>query len=112
MDDVLKDSEAKMQKTVEALKKNFSAVRTGRASPSLLDHIQVDYYGAKTPLKQLGQISAPEPRMIIITPYDKSASQAIEKAIMSSDLGINPEIEGGIWPARHCPSCPKSGART
>ena len=96
MDDVLKESEAKMQKTIEALKKNFSAVRTGRASPALLDHIQVDYYGAKTPLKQLGQISAPEPRMLVITPYDKSASQAIEKAIMASDLGINPKIEGGL----------------
>ena len=96
MDDILKESEAKMQKTIEALKKNFSAVRTGRASPSLLDHIMVDYYGAKTPLKQLGQISAPEPRMIVITPYDKSASQAIEKAIMASDLGINPKIEGGL----------------
>jgi ribosome recycling factor len=96
MDDVLKESEAKMQKTVEALKKNFSAVRTGRASPALLDHVQVEYYGSKVPLKQLGQISAPEPRMLVITPYDKSASQAIEKAIMASDLGLNPKIEGGL----------------
>jgi ribosome recycling factor len=96
MEDVLKESEAKMQKTIEALKKNFSAVRTGRASPALLDHVLVEYYGAKTPLKQLGQISAPEPRMLVITPYDKSASQAIEKAILSSDLGINPKIEGGL----------------
>ena len=96
MDDILKESEARMQKTIEALKKNFAAVRTGRASPALLDHVQVEYYGAKMPLKQLGQISAPEPRMLVITPYDKGASQAIEKALMSSDLGINPKIEGGL----------------
>jgi ribosome recycling factor len=96
MDDVLKESEAKMQKASEILKKNFSAVRTGRAHPALLDHVQVEYYGSKVPLKQLGQISAPEPRMLVITPYDKNASQAIEKAILSSDLGINPKNEGGL----------------
>jgi ribosome recycling factor len=96
MDDILKESEAKMQKTIENLKKNFSAVRTGRAHPALLDHVQVEYYGSKVPLKQLSQISAPEPRMLVITPYDKNASQAIEKAILSSDLGINPKNEGGL----------------
>lgn len=96
MEDVLKESEAKMQKAIEILKKNFSAVRTGRAHPALLDHVQVEYYGSKVPLKQLGQISAPEPRMLVITPYDKNSNQAIEKAILSSDLGINPKNEGGL----------------
>lgn len=96
MEDVLKDSESRMQKAIESLKKNFSAVRTGRAHPALLDHVMVEYYGTSVPLKQLGQISAPEPRMLVITPYDKNASQAIEKAVMSSDLGINPKNEGGL----------------
>ncbi len=96
MEDVLKDSESRMQKAIESLKKNFAAVRTGRAHPALLDHVQVEYYGSKMPLKQLGQISAPEPRMLVVTPYDKGASQAIEKAILASDLGINPKNEGGL----------------
>ncbi|MBN3033136.1 MAG: ribosome recycling factor [Candidatus Saganbacteria bacterium] len=96
MEDVLRESEGRMQKAIEALKKNFSAVRTGRAHPALLDHVQVEYYGTKTPLKQLGQVSAPEPRMLVVTPYDKNASQAIEKAILASDLGINPKNEGGL----------------
>ena len=95
MQDVIKDSEARMQKALEALKKNFSAVRSGRANPALLDHVLVDYYGAPTPLKQLAQISAPEARVLLVTPYDKNASQGIEKAILASDLGINPKNEGG-----------------
>jgi len=96
MQDVIKESEEKMKKALEVLKKNFSAVRTGRASPALLDHIQVEYYGTNVPLKQVASISIPEPRMIVLTPYDKSASQGIEKAIQSSDLGINPKNEGGV----------------
>ena len=96
MEDVLKDGESRMQKAMEALKKNFSAVRTGRANPALLDHVQVDYYGTSVPLKQLAQVSVPEPRMLLVTPYDKSAAQGIEKAILSSDLGINPKNEGGV----------------
>jgi len=96
MEDVLKDSDSRMQKALEALKKNFAAVRTGRAHPALLDHVQVEYYGSKMPLKQLAQISAPEPRMLVVTPYDKNAAQAIEKAILASDLGINPKNEGGL----------------
>jgi ribosome recycling factor len=95
MEDVLKDGEARMQKAVEALKKHFASIRTGRAHPALLDGIQVDYYGAPTPLKQLAQISAPEARVLLITPYDKSAAGGIEKAILASDLGINPKNEGG-----------------
>jgi len=96
MQDVIKESEQKMQKAIENLKKNFSAVRTGRANPSLLDHIHVDYYGASCSLKQLATVSAPEPRLIVITPFDKNAAQAIEKAIQTSDLGINPKNEGGL----------------
>jgi ribosome recycling factor len=95
MQDVLKDSEARMIKGMEALKKNFAAVRTGRANPALLDHVHVDYYGTSTPLKSLAQISAPEARVLLVTPYDKNASANIEKAILTSDLGINPKNEGG-----------------
>ncbi len=96
MQDVLKDSESRMQKALENLKKNFAAVRTGRANPALLDHVQIEYYGTSVPLKQLAQVSAPEPRMLLVTPYDKNAAQGIEKAILTSDLGINPKNEGGV----------------
>jgi ribosome recycling factor len=95
MQDVIKESETRMQKALEVLKKNFAAVRTGRASAALLDHIHVDYYGASTPLKQLAQVSTPDARSLLVTPYDKTAAQAIEKAILTSDLGINPKNEGG-----------------
>jgi len=94
--DVLKESEHKMQVAVEVVKKNFAAVRTGRANPALLDHVKVNYYGADVPLKQLASISVPEPRMLLLTPFDKNASQEIEKAIMTSDLGINPKRETGV----------------
>ena len=96
MQDILKESEAKMKKAVEVQKHNFAAVRTGRASPALLDHVKVNYYGADCPLKQLASISVPEPRMMVVTPYDKSAMQDIEKAIMTSDLGINPKREATL----------------
>ena len=96
MQDVLKDSESRMQKGIETLKKNFAAVRTGRANPALLDHVHVEYYGTSVPLKQLAQVSAPEPRVLLVTPYDKTAAQGIEKAILTSDLGINPKNEGGV----------------
>ena len=96
MQDVIKDGEERMKKALEVLKKNFAAVRTGRANPALLDHVHVEYYGTSVPLKQLAQVSAPEPRSLLVTPYDKTASQAIEKAILTSDLGINPKNEGGM----------------
>lgn len=96
MQDVLKETEVKMQKSIEAMKKSFLAIRTGRANPALLDHVQVEYYGTKVPLKQLASVAAPEPRMLLLTPYDKSAAQAIANAISSSDLGINPKIEGTV----------------
>ncbi len=96
MENVLKETEAKMGKGIEVLRHNFSAVRTGRANPALLDHIQVTYYGAATPLKQLASIAAPEPRVLVITPYDKTAAAEIEKAILASDLGINPKRETNV----------------
>ncbi|OGC36362.1 ribosome recycling factor [candidate division WOR-1 bacterium RIFOXYB2_FULL_48_7] len=96
MSDVIKECEVKMQKAVEMIKKNLAGVRAGRASPALLDTIQVEYYGSNVPLKQMAQVAAPEPRMLVVTPYDKNAIQSIEKAIMASDLGITPRTEAGI----------------
>lgn len=96
MQNVLQESEGKMKKGLEVLKKNFVGVRTGRANPALLDHIKVNYYGADVPLKQLASISVPESKMIALTPFDKNAAKEIEKAIQASDLGINPRSEGGV----------------
>lgn len=95
MQDVIKDGEGRMQRALETLKKNFAGVRTGRANPALLDHLHVDYYGTSVALKQIANVAAPEARVLLVTPYDKGASQAIEKAILTSDLGINPKNEGG-----------------
>lgn len=91
---ILHDSETKMKKTKEAMLKEFSAVRGGRASPSLVEAIKVEYYGNPTPLKQLATISTPEPRLIVIHPWDPSALAEIEKAILKSDLGFNPTNDG------------------
>ena len=96
MQDVLKECEHKMKMAIEVLGKNFSAVRTGRASPALLDHVMVSYYGSDVPLRQLASIAVPEPRALLVTPFDKNASQEIEKAILKSDLGINPRREAGV----------------
>jgi ribosome recycling factor len=90
------DARTRMQKAVEALKSELASVRTGRASPGLVEHLKVDYYGAPTPLMQLATIAAPDPRMIVITPYDRGAIGAIEKAIQKSDLGINPSNDGTV----------------
>lgn len=94
--DVYSQSEEKMKKAVIAVKSEFSGVRTGRASASLFDRITVDYYGTKTPLKQIASISTPEAQLAIIQPWDKSAISAIEKAIMSSDLGVMPSNDGNV----------------
>src|ERR671928_165254 len=88
--DFLDDAQARMQKSVEATRNEFSTVRTGRASPHLLDRIEVDYYGAVTPLRQLANISASEARLLTVTPYDKNSIKAIEKSIMESDIGLTP----------------------
>lgn len=89
-------AEEKMDKSVQGLSKEFATVRAGRANPALLDKIVVDYYGAPTPLNQLSNISAPEPRLLVIQPWDKSAIGAIEKAILKSDLGLTPNSDGNI----------------
>src|SRR6476661_8476624 len=94
--DLLDDAGSRMDKSVEATKHEFGTVRTGRASPSLLDRVQVDYYGAITPLKQLANIAASEARLLTITPYDKSSIKAIEKGILESDVGLTPNNDGNL----------------
>ena len=96
IDELLDDAEARMQRSVEAMRGELSSVRTGRASPHLLDRVSVDYYGADTPLKQLAQVAATDARMLTVTPYDKSAMSAIEKAVMESDLGLTPSNDGNV----------------
>lgn len=96
MQDFIKEAEDKMKKTAEALRKTLAGVRTGRATPGLVEGIMVEYYGTQAPIKQLATISVPEPRQITLQPYDKSAAQGIEKAILKSDLGVTPKIEGGL----------------
>jgi len=86
--------EEKMQKTIRVFKEDLHSIRAGRANPALLDRIVVEYYGTPTPLKQISSISAPEPRLLVIQPYDRSAIQPIEKAITQSDIGINPSNDG------------------
>ena len=94
IDDLLKDARERMTKSVEATRHEFATVRTGRASPHLLDRLEIDYYGTRTPLRQLSSIAAPEGRLLTVTPYDKSAIKQIEKAIMESDLGLTPNSDG------------------
>jgi ribosome recycling factor len=96
IDELLADAGERMQKSVEATRNEFSTVRTGRASPHLLDRIDVDYYGAVTPLRQLANISASEARLLTVTPYDKSSIKAIEKSIMESDIGLTPSNDGQV----------------
>jgi ribosome recycling factor len=96
IEELLQDARERMTKSVEATRHEFNSVRTGRARPPLLDRISVDYYGASTPLKQLATISAPEPRLLTIQPYDKSSIKAIEKSIMESDLGLTPSNDGNL----------------
>jgi len=96
IDELLADAKERMAKSVEATRNEFATVRTGRASPHLLDRVNVEYYGTSTPLKQLANISASEARMLVVTPYDKTSIKAIEKAIMESDLGLTPSNDGTI----------------
>jgi ribosome recycling factor len=96
IDELLEDARERMHKSVETAQHEFSTVRTGRASPSLLDRIVVDYYGAMTPLNQLATISAPEARLLSVQPYDKSSIKAIEKAINESDIGLTPSNDGNV----------------
>ena len=96
LDDIYKDTLDRMVKSLDATKHHFAGVRTGRASPALLDNIKVDYYGTPTPLMQLAGISAPEPRLLTIQPYDKNAIGDIEKAINTSNLGLTTSNDGNI----------------
>lgn len=94
IDELIDDARDRMRKSVEATVHELGSVRTGRANPSLLDRIQVEYYGTQTPLRQLATISAPEARLLTIQPFDASTIKAIEKAINTSDLGLNPSNDG------------------
>lgn len=93
---VIKDTEDKMKKSLDVVNQNFSQVRTGRASIGMVEHLRVDYYGTLTPLKQMANITIPEPRLILIHPWDAGALKLIEKAVLESDLGIPPVIDGKI----------------
>jgi ribosome recycling factor len=95
-DDFLDDAKARMAKSIEACRNELATVRTGRASPHLLDRVMVDYYGAEAPLRQLAQIAATDSRLLTLTPYDKNSIKAIEKAIMESDLGLTPSNDGNV----------------
>lgn len=94
--DLLRETDSRMSKTVEALEEDLRSLRTGRASPALLDKVMVDYYGVATPLKQLAVISAPEPQMLLVRPYDPSSIMDIDRAILSADLGLNPNNDGRV----------------
>ena len=96
IDELLEDAGERMHKSVETAQHEFSTVRTGRASPGLLDRVTVDYYGAMTPLNQLATISAPEARLLTVTPYDKTSIKAIEKSINESDIGLTPSNDGNL----------------
>ena len=92
--DILASHEERMKKSIEALKHEFASLRAGRATPSLLDKVMVNYYGAPTPINQIAKVSVPEPRMIMIQPWEKSILHDIEVAIMKSDLGLSPNSDG------------------
>lgn len=96
MESIKAKCEEKMKKTIAALRDEFNAIRTGRASPALLDKVRVDYYGQKTPLSQVATISVPEARLIVIQPWDRSLFSEIEKAILKADLGLNPSNDGKV----------------
>ena len=96
MSDFVKDAESKMQKTIEAVKADYASVRAGRANASVLDRVQVEYYGSPTPLNQVASISSPDPRQLVIQPWDSSLLREIEKAILTSELGINPQNDGKV----------------
>lgn len=94
--DLLRDTEQHMDKSLEVLRHHLSTIRTGRANPSIIEHLSVEYYGAPTPLQGIAAISSPDPRQLVVQPYDKTALGAIEKAIRQSDLGFNPTNDGNL----------------
>lgn len=96
IDEAILEAEEKMEIRIKVLKDDFSVVRAGRATPALLERLRVDYYGTPTPINQLAGISAPEPRLLVIQPWDKSAMSDIEKSILKSDLGLTPQNDGNV----------------
>lgn len=94
--DIIKNTEEKMKKTIAVLESDLSTMKAGRANPTMLDRIQVEYYGSMCPLSQVANVSAPEPRVLMITPWEKPMLKDIEKAILKSDLGLNPSSDGSI----------------
>lgn len=94
LQEIIDEADMKMDDAVQYLKKEFSHIRTGKANPALVEGVKVEYYGSQTPLQQLANISAPEPRLLMVSPYDKSSLNDIEKAIMSAGLGLNPMNDG------------------
>jgi ribosome recycling factor len=96
IDDILSETSTKMAKTIEAMRRELATIRTGRATPALVDHIKVDYHGVPTPLNQMATISAPEARLLLIQPWDRHALSSIEKAILKSELGLNPSNDGNV----------------
>ena len=96
IDELLADAKERMHKSVESTRGELATVRTGRASPHLLDRISVDYYGAQTPLRQLAQVAATDARLLTVTPFDKSSISAIEKSILESDIGLTPSNDGSV----------------
>ena len=94
--ELMRDGETRMKKTIESTRHDLQAIRTGRANPALVERVEVDYYGSKMPLPQVATVTAPEPRMLIISPWDKGALPAIERAITKSDLGLNPSSDGVV----------------
>ena len=96
IEDVINDAKGHMQKTLEATRRELASLRTGRASPALLDHIRVDYYQTPTPINQLATIAVPEPRLLVVQPWDKSVTKEIERALLKSDLGLVPNSDGVV----------------
>ena len=96
LNEIYSEAEERMQKTIETLKKEYASVRAGRANPAILDKIKVNYYGSPTPINQMANISVPEPRLLMIQPWDKGSMGDIEKAILKSDLGLNPNNDGSV----------------
>lgn len=95
-DDVIKDAEDRMKKAIEALKRDLLSIRTGRATPALIDKMSIEYYGTPTPLNQLATIQAPEPRLLLVQPWDKGSLPIIEKALQKSEMGFNPASDGRV----------------
>jgi ribosome recycling factor len=96
IDELLREAEAKMDQAVEHVQGEFATVRTGRANPGILHRVMVDYYGAQTPLQQLASFSVPEPRLLVVQPYDKSVIGQIERSLQASELGLNPSSDGNV----------------